>query len=278
MILALLILVVPAMLIAADSGTRDLVRVGEAEFTSNTEFTVPLEVIHDEALAAMDLPLTYSKGVTLTGVTFEGTKVANFDEKIVNIDKESNRVDIGLINMVYAVKEQPLLKPAANGNNLVAVLHFTIDDLNVQTLEIGTYKTDAPYHELMFVYNNWDNGVPMVNDLVPTLEENSISLANRNPAAALPTSYSLSQNVPNPFNPSTQVNFALPQAGKVNLSIYNVLGQHVATLVDDYMNAGYQTVTWDGTDYSGHSVASGVYFYKLSAEKFSDTKKMLLLK
>jgi hypothetical protein len=278
MILALLVLIVPAMLIAADAGQRDIIRVGQVEFISNTEFTVPLEVTHDEELAAMDLPLTYSKGVTLTGVTFEGTNVASFDEKIVNIDNEKNRVDIGLINMVYAAKEQPTLKPAANGINRIAVLHFTIDDMNLENLEIGQFKTDAPYHELMFVYNEWDNGVPMVKDLVPALENGTVSLANRNPAAALPTTYELSQNVPNPFNPTTQVNFALPQAGKVNLSIYNVLGQHVTNLVDGYMNAGYQTVTWDGTDYSGRSVASGVYFYKLSAEQFSDTKKMLLLK
>lgn len=277
-ILTLLIFAVPAILLAADVGKTDIVRVGQAEFVSQTEFTVALEVIHDEELAAMDLPLTFSKGVTLNSVTFEGTRVAGFDEKIANIDNENHRVDIGLINMVYAQKDNPTLKPAANGNHNVAVLHFTLDDPNLENLVIGHYKTEAPYHELMLVYNQYDNGVPLVRDLVPTFESGTVSLASRNPAAALPTTYELSQNIPNPFNPTTQIMFALPQAGKVNLSIYNVLGQHVKNLVDDYMGAGFQTVTWDGTDYAGHQVASGVYFYRLTAGQFSDTRKMMLLK
>jgi hypothetical protein len=278
MILALLILVIPAMLLAADVGKPDAVRVGEVEFISETELTVTLEVIHDEELAAMDLPLTYSEGVTLTGVTFAGTRVADFDEKIVNIDNQSHRVNIGLINMVYAPKEQATLKPAAGGDNSVAVLHFTIDDPTLESFEIGHYKTEAPYHELMLVYNEYDNGVPLVRDLVPTLENGVVSFEGRKEVTALPTTYELSQNVPNPFNPTTQLKFALPQAGKVNLTVYNVLGQRVTTLVDDYMNAGYQTVTWNGTDNSGREVSSGVYFYRLSTEQFTDTKKMLLLK
>ena len=65
---------------------------------------------------------------------------------------------------------------------------------------------------------------------------------------------------------------------QVNISVYNVLGQQVKTLVNDMQRAGMQSVTWDGTDASGVSVASGVYFYKIRAGDFSNTKKMLLLK
>lgn len=277
-ILTLLILVLPAMLLAADAGKRDVLRVGEAEFTSDTEFSVALEVIHDEELAAMDIPLTFSKGVTLNEVTFEGTRVSDFDEKIVKIDNENNRVIIGLINMVYAPKDNPTLKPAVGGDRGIAVLHFTLDDPTLENFEVSHFKTDAPYHELMYVYNEWSDGVPLIRDLVPAFEGGIVALDSRTPTAALPTSFELSQNVPNPFNPTTQIKFALPKAGQVNLVVYNVLGQQVTNLVDGYMNAGYQTVTWDGTDYSGSSVASGVYFYKLKAEEFTATKKMLLLK
>jgi hypothetical protein len=273
-----MLLVLPVMLTAADQGDRDVLRVGEAEFISETEFTVALEVIHDEDLAAMDIPLTFSEGVTLTDVTFEGTRVADFDEKIVNIYNESNRVNIGLINMVYALKENPALKPAAGGNRTVAVLHFTLDDTNLESLEIGQYQTENPHHQLMYVYQWFDGDVTRIGEISPLLENGAVSLASRTPGAALPASYELAQNVPNPFNPSTDIRFALPQAGKVNLSIYNVLGQHVKSLVDGYMDAGYQTVTWDGTDNRDNIVASGVYFYKLSAEGYTNTKKMLLLK
>jgi hypothetical protein len=130
----------------------------------------------------------------------------------------------------------------------------------------------------MYVYNEWVNDVPHVQVLNPQFEGGSIALESRAPSANLPTEFALSQNVPNPFNPSTQIQFALPKDAQVNLSVYNVLGQHVKTLVNDMMRAGMQNVTWDGTDNTGSVVASGVYFYKLSAGDFSDTKKMLLLK
>jgi hypothetical protein len=276
-VLTLLLLAVPAMLMAADMGKRDILRVGEAEFTSDIEFTVALEVIHDENIAAMDLPLTFTEGVTLTDVTFEDTRVSDFDERIVNIDYENNRVDIGLINMVYGPKQDAVLKPVS-GSNIVAILHFRLDNIGLESMEIGQYATEAPFHELMFVYNDWNNGSMAVRDLTPALEGATISLASRTPGAVLPTEFELSQNTPNPFNPSTQINFALPSAAKVNLTVFNVLGQQVKTLVDDYMTAGYQTVTWDGRDNSGATVASGVYFYRIAAGQFADTKKMLLLK
>ncbi len=276
--LALLMLVVPAMVMAKDAGNRDVFRVGKAEFSSPTEFTVPLQVIHDEDLAAMDIPLTFSKGVTLDKVTFEGTAVAGFDEKIAKIDNEKNQVVIGLIGMVYSLKPEANLKPAANGDNTIAVLHFTLNDQNLKSVEITPFTNAAPKHELMYVYNEWANDVPHVQTLNPDFQGGSIALESRAPGANLPTDFDLSQNVPNPFNPSTQIQFALPKDAQVNLSVYNVLGQHVTTLVNDFMRAGMQTVTWDGTDASGTTVASGVYFYKLRAGDFTDTKKMLLLK
>jgi hypothetical protein len=275
--LALLMLVVPSVL-AKDIGNRDALRVGEATFISGSEFTVPILANHDEALAAMDIPLTYSKGVTLTSVTFENTAVATFDVKIATIDAQNSQVSIGLIDMVNAPKSDAYLKPAASGLNQIAVLHFTLDDPTLQTVEIGTFASEAPSHELLFVYNEYVDGVPNVRDFTPEFVGGSVALNARTANPVLPTEYALSQNVPNPFNPSTNISFALKADSKVSLSIYNVLGQHVRTLVDDYMRAGLQTVTWDGTDKVGSTVASGVYFYKLNANEFSATKKMLMLK
>jgi len=264
--------------VAKDAGNRDVFRVGKAEFSSPTEFTVPLQVIHDEDLAAMDIPLSFSKGVTLNSVTFEGTAVKDFDAKIAGIDNEKNRVVIGLVGMVYTLKENASLKPAPNGDNTVAVLHFTLNDPNLTSIEIAPFSSNDPKHELMYVYNEWINDVPNVQSLDPEFQGGSIALDSRTPTADLPTEFGLSQNVPNPFNPSTVVEYALPKDAQVNLSIYNVLGQHVKTLVDEMQRAGRQSVTWDGTDASGTSVASGVYFYKIRAGDFSNTKKMLLLK
>jgi hypothetical protein len=94
----------------------------------------------------------------------------------------------------------------------------------------------------------------------------------------LPTDFALSQNYPNPFNPTTRIDFALPQASEVRIEVFNLLGQKVKTLVDGQMTGGNHSVEWNGTDDAGHAVSSGVYLYRLQAEDYRETKKMMLLK
>jgi len=95
---------------------------------------------------------------------------------------------------------------------------------------------------------------------------------------ALPGDYALDQNYPNPFNPITEIHFDLPEAVRVELKVFNILGQDVATLVDAVRPAGSYTVQWDSRCTSGTTVSSGVYVYQLKAGKFTDSKKMVLLR
>jgi hypothetical protein len=94
----------------------------------------------------------------------------------------------------------------------------------------------------------------------------------------LPLTFRLEQNYPNPFNPSTTIEFALPHSHMVRLVIYNELGQLVRTLVAEPLHAGAYRVQWDGRDFTGSEVASGIYLYRLSAGVSSATRKMLLVK
>jgi uncharacterized lipoprotein YddW (UPF0748 family) len=89
----------------------------------------------------------------------------------------------------------------------------------------------------------------------------------------LPTAYALSQNFPNPFNPTTTIQFALPQSGRVSLKVYDVLGREEATLVNDEMPAGNFSVRWNASQSS-----SGVYFFRITAGSFSETKRMVLVR
>ncbi len=96
--------------------------------------------------------------------------------------------------------------------------------------------------------------------------------------ALLPTKYDLHQNFPNPFNPQTLIKYDLPEAANVRLEVFNILGQKVTTLVNQFEAAGPKSVVWDGTDGRGAKVASGIYFYKIAAGDFLATKKMMLVK
>jgi hypothetical protein len=88
----------------------------------------------------------------------------------------------------------------------------------------------------------------------------------------------LHQNHPNPFNPSTTIAFTLPETAHINLSIYNLEGKIVTTLLNGIVEEGFNNVTWDGTDSKGIPVSSGIYFYRLKAGSKTLTKKMVLLK
>lgn len=90
---------------------------------------------------------------------------------------------------------------------------------------------------------------------------------------AVPNDYSLSQNYPNPFNPSTMIEFSLPRSGYVTLKVYNTLGEDVATLVSENLLAGRYTAEWNAAN-----LPSGVYFYRLQAAEFLETKKLVLLR
>jgi len=88
-----------------------------------------------------------------------------------------------------------------------------------------------------------------------------------------PSNYSVSQNYPNPFNPTTKINFALPKSGLVTLKVYDVVGKEVATLVNEVKNVGTYSV-----DFNASNLSSGIYFYKVSVNGFSEVKKMMLVK
>lgn len=94
----------------------------------------------------------------------------------------------------------------------------------------------------------------------------------------VPGQYMLSQNFPNPFNPTTYIQFNLPVDGHVSLTVHNILGQTVATLVDEFQTQGFKQVMWNGTSDAGEALPSGMYFYRMKAGTFTQVKKMLMIR
>jgi flagellar hook assembly protein FlgD len=110
----------------------------------------------------------------------------------------------------------------------------------------------------------------------------AITWLRNNPPQATPVAStkvnSLDQNYPNPFNPQTTIAFSVRDRGVVSLKVYNVAGELVRTLASEEFTAGAHTKVWDGRNDAGQPVSSGVYFYKLVSNNFTQTKKMVLLK
>jgi len=94
----------------------------------------------------------------------------------------------------------------------------------------------------------------------------------------MPATFVLEQNYPNPFNPDTEIRFQLSKPARAVLKIYNALGEEIRTLLEAEYEPGYHRVRWDGKDNNGHAVASGIYLYQLRAGRFSQVKKMSLLR
>ncbi len=119
---------------------------------------------------------------------------------------------------------------------------------------------------------------PQVGESRFTLTAAYSSLSAADEATNLPKTFALHQNYPNPFNPVTTLRYDLPENSYVNVTVYDMLGRQVKSLINQTQEAGYRSVIWNATNNYGKPVSAGMYFYKIRAGEFTQTRKMLLLK
>ncbi|MDZ7344552.1 MAG: YCF48-related protein [candidate division KSB1 bacterium] len=117
-----------------------------------------------------------------------------------------------------------------------------------------------------------DNGTILHRATITGMDDGNVDSKD------LPAEFSLEQNYPNPFNPETTIRFAVPKTAQIKFEIYNLLGQRVRVLVDGQLPSGYHTAKWDGRDDAGRLLSSGFYFYRITTDDFSATKRLLFLK
>ncbi len=151
---------------------------------------------------------------------------------------------------------------AANGD----IFDSTVISGHPSVKQAFAYWNDSPLHAAV-----------MIGDSAMVLEFDAIvDVPSDEPLT--PASFTLSQNYPNPFNATTEIRFSLERAADVTLTVYNLLGQEVKTLVEGRITAGEHRVTWDGRDDSGNMCASGIYMYRFESEETVLSRKMILLK
>lgn len=154
------------------------------------------------------------------------------------------------------------------GNRLVALVNMVLFKARVLVLKLSNQITNATYKNLDY---SSDGVIDLIVDEERPLANNRDMLDVKD--LATPKTYELGQNYPNPFNPSTTIEYSVPNDAAVTLKIYDVLGKEVATLVNEQKPTGTYIVNWNASNFS-----SGLYFYKLTAGEFTQTKKMFLVK
>lgn len=136
------------------------------------------------------------------------------------------------------------------------------------------YYVGATYEDEVNYLKNWILGrlewmdIELTGTSLPVDENNNQIIQ----------SFSLQQNFPNPFNPTTTINYNLPESGNVRLTIYNLLGQQAKTLVESFQAAGDYSLVWNAMDDGNNPVSSGMYFYSLETDNQTFQKKMMLIR
>jgi hypothetical protein len=222
-------------------------------FTINTEGQIAASDVNADGLALSVADLVYLIRI-IVGDALPYPKLAPVNAKVIN-DKGIVSVDAEMGAALVVIEGNVQAQLLAENMEMIS----NFDGSNTRVL---VYSLEG---------NSFSGDFLNANGEIVSVELGSADGATVN-AKVIPANFELAQNYPNPFNPSTNVSFSVPYNSDVTLTIYNVTGQKVTEFSGSY-EAGIHTITWDAS-----SNASGIYFYKINAGDFSDTKKMVLLK
>ncbi len=266
-----------------------------AVFSSDGEFVVNIDLTNN---ANYNLAIPTGLAIDRTGLLY----VASTESAMIHIfhvQKQAGSAGSYYVSQVYP---QPFDTVAVTATKLIAEVEST-GDLGVATgVDFELYLDGDLNHAVEFAVNRpvtphsddntravvseWLIGETLAGETMyqwrvrPRTEENigDWSAFRAFYTASLPHTFHLEQNYPNPFNPETLIGFSLPSTTHVDLIIHNLMGQQVRSLKSETYPAGHHQVVWDGATDAGVKAASGVYFYRLTAGKLSQTRKMVLLK
>jgi len=269
-----LILLIPTAVPAAFPVTSAVVSVDAVDAIPGAKVSVPIRISGNSlALAGLQVPLSFSSPyLALDSVSFNGSLKAAGMTGDHWIDNGADTVAFAYYpNYAYPV---PTVS-ATEG--ILATVHFTLSPLAPVGAVIpidSIYHGDSHLRWTGIGFSNslgtgWYTPAGFVAGAVRVASPTSVDET----ATGLPNGFSLSQNYPNPFNPNTVIEFSLPVSGHARLEVFNVLGQSVATPVDERLEAGDHQV-----EFAADNMPSGIYFYRLSHAAGSATKKMILLK
>ncbi|MFZ1461354.1 MAG: T9SS type A sorting domain-containing protein, partial [Ignavibacteria bacterium] len=176
-----------------------------------------------------------------------------------------------IVNSVSADKGNLPVFIAKSPGLLIARMKLETSADKFADAPLDLKMSESKFKTIVFAFDGKKN-IELVNSDDNSIEGVTGKLTNES-ITNIPAEFALGQNYPNPFNPSTTINYDLPSSNFVTLKIYDLVGKEVATLVNEKLDAGRYTATFNGSN-----LASGMYFYKISAGEFTFVRKMVLIK
>jgi len=235
-------------------------------FASEAKLAAKTASLVEQSVKKSSINLTVESDINILGVQFD----IKYNAKELNLTEEDIKSKVDGIKIYSRVKEDGIARVLMFGLAGEKILDANTNNI-ANILDINFHSTD------MF------NGVSQV-ELIDVIlagkggEEVSVSPSTTFEVSFTPIRTSLSKNYPNPFNPSTTINYKLSTAGLVTLVVYDLKGSEVKTLVQEHQDVNYHNVIWNGLNNSGQSVASGRYLLKMSAPGYTESITMTLLK
>ena len=203
--------------------------------------------------------------------------VFDYDYDTIARQNLADEVKIELLNEKIMIKANGIF----NGIQLLTKNNYSIINQEIPNgwelfqgekgLMILNLTNESNINEMVI---NYEGDIEIVEHMAVNLYGNIIP----SNIVGIPSQFSLNQNFPNPFNPSTTISYDLPEKSFVNLTIYNIIGNKIRTLIDFEQDIGNKLVVWDSKDDFGNSVSAGIYLYSIKTNNFLESKKMVLLK
>jgi hypothetical protein len=228
---------------------------------NNSNVRVSLPTMTSAPLGVVTIPISVDKVNSVTFINFS----INYNPANLTLDNVQSSSELASGALGYDVD-----KTTASPNYILRIVWISSTPVDANGILFNIYFKNFNGLNTPLTFDSPNVMKDQNNQVIPIDYVNGLTDVK---TTLLPKTFALLQNYPNPFNPSTTIRFELPKASKVNLSIYNILGQKIATLVDEFKIPGYYQIKWDAK-----SMANGIYFYSIRTGDNIVTKKMILLK
>ncbi len=257
----------------------------------NNPLSIPVDLLLRSADSIIITPVMVETGSEFQSefylqagqVLTDGVLIFNYDNRFISVDSFSSPLSGELSGYVSTTIDsqtnQLRVQLSSDSDGVGTGRHFVGDLYGTANDSVGGQTIFDPFYgEASFFLKNAVGEVFPPEVSIGPIDISISTGIEDEEDILIPTFFSLDQNWPNPFNSTTVINYSIPRQGYVRIELFNILGQTVKLLVDDWLLPGQYSISWNGRNQNGRDMASGIYFYRLTSDQSSSVRKMVLLK